>query len=332
MDQAEAEGLIRSGVRVTRQQVTIAKSAVIRATRGGSPAATLHLLDVVVRDAGITIPAQLVLHPSADPATAVKAIAGGFSWKLAAIEAIWALAGSGALIVSGTQVFTPSIGYTTVPPSGGGGHSGGLTLNELSFPFPSDVRRAPSLAESKDLYLSDPDLYLGLALGISSMHAEISDALREAVKCFRADLFTAAGAMLGKASEGAWLELGDSLLAAAPAHQDTTFKNQKAILENPRDGTAKKIEAVLTIYSKQDVFAALQDKTGISPKELKDAALWSETLRDARNTLHFLHAPATPNTYDKVAVLLLSAAQPLRTLYKLRDAAIAHAPTPSGTP
>jgi hypothetical protein len=127
-------------------------------------------------------------------------------------------------------------------------------------------------------------------------------------------------------------ELGDSLLAAAPAHQDTASRNRKAILGNPRDGAAKKIEAVLTIYSKQDIFAALHDKTGISPSKLKDAALWSETLRDVRNTLHFLHAPATPNTYDEVAVLLLSAAQPLRTLYKLRDAAIAHAPTPSGSP
>jgi hypothetical protein len=68
-------------------------------------------------------------------------------------------------------------------------------------------RRPPSHRGDDDAYLVEPSLYLDV-LSIPTMHAELQEALAEAVRCFRAKLYTAGVAMLGKASEGAWLELG----------------------------------------------------------------------------------------------------------------------------
>jgi len=320
LDINEAQGAIRALVNVTPQRVVIAKAVIIRSIGGGAASAQ-SLLQAVVRAADVVIPEQLILHSSVDVTVAVRAIAEGFSWKLAAIEAICSLVGSGALIADSNHwSFNASVGWTTVAPGGGSGTSSGFDFPELSFPVPGNVRRAPSLARAEDLYLSDPDLYLNM-LAIPSMHADIQAALREAIRCFRAELWLAAVAMLGKASEGGWIELGTSLLAAAGPARSAMFAKQRDALDDPMMGPAKKIESVLTIFDRQDVFKPLTEASGIKNTQLRATAQWSDTVRDSRNTLHFLVSAATPNTYDKVGVLLLGGAQPFRTLYALKAVA-----------
>jgi hypothetical protein len=153
------------------------------------------------------------------------------------------------------------------------------------------------------------------------MHREVSAAFREAVQCFRYELFTAAVTMLGKASEGAWLELGASLLASVPAGQESRFGKQKAVLEDPMIGTFRKIQAVLAIYDPQDVFRSVEQASGIKLQELRSVAVWSDAVRDSRNTIHFGVAAATPNTYEKIAALLIGAVSNVRVLYRLKEAA-----------
>jgi hypothetical protein len=218
-----------------------------------------------VKASGIVIPEQLVLHSSVDLAAAIKATADGLSWKLATIEAICSLVGNGVLIAGGKfWTLRAAIGFTTVPPGGGSGHSSGIDWPELSFPCPSDVRLAPSLREERDQFLADPDLYLN-TLAIANMHPDIDAALRQAVKCFRAELFLAAVAMLGKVSEGSWIELGAAILASAAPGHASTFSKQRDVLDDPMTGTAKKIDAVIKMYERQDIFKPIIDKTGIRP-------------------------------------------------------------------
>jgi hypothetical protein len=203
---------------------------------------------------------------------------------------------------------------------GSGGRSGGWSFEELTIPVPTQVRRAPSTIGSNDQFLAEPDLYLH-TLGIPNMHAEVASSFREAVRCFRHELFTAALTMLGKASEGAWLELGESLLAYVPSNQQSVFSKQRAVLEDPMMGTFRKIEAVLTLFDRQDIFGPVSALSGIKPRELRTVAVWSDSVRDSRNTIHFGVLPATPNTYEKVAALLIGTAPNVRILYRLKEAA-----------
>ena len=59
------------------------------------------------------------------------------------------------------------------------------------------------------------------------------------------------------------------------------------MLEDPMIGTFKKIEAVLAIYDHQDVFRPVAQASGIRLQELRSVAVWSDAVRDSRNTIHF---------------------------------------------
>lgn len=315
MNESDAQKLIREWTHVTRQQVVIAKGIIAR--ESGSQSLTSALVDAVLKGNSATIPQKIILHPSVDPTPALKGASVGLSWFLAAKEAVWSLIHNGVLLAIGDlHRSSLSIGWTTVIP-GGGGTSSGWSFDDLDIPIPSSVRRVPSIAATNEQFLIEPDLYLH-TLGIQGMHADVRSAFQEAVRCFRAELYTAAVAMLGKASEGAWLELGSALLSA---HQGTEFRKQKTILEDPMLGPIKKIEAVLAIFDRQDIFRTISETAGIRPQELRSAAMWSDAVRDSRNTIHFGVEPATPNTYEKVATLLLAAVSNIRILYKLRSAA-----------
>ncbi len=206
---------------------------------------------------------------------------------------------------------------------GSGGNRSGMSFPDLQIPVPARVRRAPSVENLGNLFLSEPDLYLG-SLGIQNIDAEVAAALKEAVTCFRHELFTAAVAMLGKASEGAWIGLGASLLASVPPPQSTSVKKQRDALEDPMMGTMKKIQAVIQLYERHDLFSVVYSVSDIKPPELRGVQVWSDQVRDSRNTIHFGVAPATPNTYEKVAALLLGVALNLKVSYLVKAAADAH--------
>jgi len=318
MNESEARKIILDRTLVTPQRVVIAKAIILNACQKTS--STDDLIAAVLKANDVTIPKQVVIHPNVDSMPALLYAGDALSWSLAAKEAIWSLIHAGYLIpMADLHGSAPSIGWTTVIP-GSGGTSSGWSFDEFTIPVHSRVRRAPSSVGSNDQFLAEPDLYLH-TLGIPNMHAEVASAFREAVKCFRHELFTAALTMLGKASEGAWLELGASLLAYVPSSQQTSFSKQRAVLEDPMMGTFRKIEAILTVFDRQDIFGPVSALSGIKPKELRIVTVWSDSVRDSRNTIHFGVSPTTPNTYEKVAALLIGAAPSVRILYHIKEAA-----------
>lgn len=313
MDPIEAQKFILEESKVTPQHVSVAKALIMSACTGLS--SSEDLVHFVCKANGVALPHQIVFDRNVDPIPALTAAAHALSWTAAAKEAILSLVHGGYLIAMGAnQELTPSIQWTT------GGQSSGWRFEELAIPVPSPVRRSPSQSGSKDLFLAEPDLYLN-TFDIPSMHADVASALREAVLCFRHELFSAAVAMLGKASEGAWLELGGSLLKSLKPDQRSAVKKQQEDLENPMAGTLKKITAVQALFRRQDFFGDLSDQSGVKPNELQIVATWSDSVRDSRNVVHFGVSPATPNTYEKAAVLLLAAVPYLRILYRIKAAA-----------
>lgn len=312
----EARDLIRARITVTPQRVTIAKAIILELAK------TISSSDELIRQLlsanGSAIPRPVILHESVDSMVAVVAAGDALSWRLAGAEAIWSLIHSGMLLpLSEPRGDAISIDWTTVVP-GSGGVSAGWRFEETRLPVPDSVRRAPSLDGADGQFLAEPDLYLN-SLGIPTMHDDVASSFREAVKCFRAELYTASIAMLGKASEGSWLELGDALLSAAPDEEQQKYSKQRNVLEDPMAGPFRKIEAVLAVYEHQELFAPVAKATGIRPKELRVAAVWSDAVRDSRNTIHFGAQAALPNTYEKLAALLIGAAPHIKTLYQVRD-------------
>ncbi|HMV06514.1 MAG TPA: hypothetical protein PKA30_13310 [Accumulibacter sp.] len=318
MNQSEAELAIRNGVNVTRQRVLIAKAIIFSAaTRSIS---SEELITRVLKANDISLPATVVIHESVDTASTVRTVIESLSWRLAASEAIWSLIHGGFLFpLSEARGNAPSIGWTTVIP-GSGGMSAGWTFDEFVLPVPGQVRRAPSAKEGTDEFLSEPDLYMH-SLGVANMHPDVASSFHEAVKCFRTELFTAALAMLGKASEGAWLELGASLLRIVPSSDEAKYSKQRGILEDPMMGPLRKVEAVLTVYDHQELFGPLAKACGVRLQDLRTVAIWSDAVRDSRNTIHFGVTPATLNTYEKLAALLIGAVPHVRMIYRVKEGA-----------
>jgi hypothetical protein len=112
--------------------------------------------------------------------------------------------------------------------------------------------------------VSDERVWVGQKL--VALHVDVDAAVRESVRCFRHQLYTASLAMLGKASEGAWLELGGSLLRVAGlALSASTFKKQHDVLEDPMLGPLKKIGAVLQMYgASRDTASRTRDGATVS--------------------------------------------------------------------
>lgn len=318
MNPAEAEIEIRTRVAVTHQMVILAKAIAINAAR--STCTADDLIGEVLKKNAINSPMQVVVHESVDMEATVKAVADSISWRLAACEAIWSLIHEGLLFALDTPSGSaPSISWTTVIP-GSGGQSAGWRFEEFYLPVPRQLRRAPSANGGPNQFLAEPDLYLN-SLGVVNMHPDVASAFYESVKCFRNELFTAALAMLGKASEGAWLELGSALIKFLPSQEEAKFLKQRSVLEDPMMGTVRKIDAVLQIFDHQEVFRAISKSSGVKLQDLRSVAVWSDAVRDSRNTIHFGVTPLTPNTYEKLAALLIGAVPYVRMLYSVKGAA-----------
>ena len=318
MNQQAVYKLICERVSVTPQRVVLAKGIILNTA--GKENDSDRIIAKVLKANGVEMPHTVVIHPSVDPMPAIIAASESMSWRVASAEAIWSLIHHGFLVpMAQPQGQAPTLSWTTVVP-GSGGESSGWTFDSFFLPYPACVKRAPSLEGASNQFLAERDLYLS-TMNVPNMHRDISDAFREAVKCFRYELFTSAITMLGKASEGAWLELGSSLITAVPQGQEQKFRKQKAQLEDPMEGTLKKIKAVITVYEQQDVFETIARASGIRLEELRSVAIWSDAVRDSRNTIHFGVHPSTPNTYEKVSALLIGAVPHIRVLYRLKDSA-----------
>jgi hypothetical protein len=227
---------------------------------------------------------------------AILAASESMSGRVASAEAIWSLIHHGFLVpMAQPQGQAPTLSWTTVV-TGSGGESSSWTFDSFFLPYPACVKRAPSLQGASNQLLAERDLYLS-TISVQNMHRDISDAFREAVKCFRYELFTSAITMLGKASEGAWLELGGSLITAVPQDQEHKFRKQKARLEDPMEGTFNKIKAVITVYEQQDVFEAIARASGIRLEELGTGAVCLHLASDF--CARFWHSAGMPTRPSK---------------------------------
>ncbi|NQU96088.1 MAG: hypothetical protein HQ548_00400 [Chloroflexi bacterium] len=70
----------------------------------------------------------------------------------------------------------------------------------------------------------------------------------------------------------------------------------------------------------RDELELTRKRSGVSTTNLNETADWTDSVRTARNAIHFGVRPTVPNTYEKAAVMLLLAIDHLPRLYAIRNA------------
>lgn len=316
MRESEAFSLLEGLIQVTPQQVTIAKSFILK----NFDFQTSKIIEKFLLAVEAKIPDKIVIHDTAETEAMIKHAAEGISWTLACCEAIWGLISANMIIPSNLDLnhVLKTLPWTTVVP-GSGGTSSGWQLDHLSIPIPRTVLLPRSISSNANQFLSDPDLFLH-SLDINGIHKEVDESLREAVLCFKHGLFLACLAMLGKASEGAWIELGLDLSKSIPQSAPIKAEKVRDKFEDPFIGIGKKIVEILKLYERTDIFSDLQSKSGVKVQDLRNAVIWSDAVRESRNSVHYGVKPSMPNSYEKVAALLIGAVPHLRLIFRIIEA------------
>jgi len=306
---------LESQIRVTPQQVTIAKGYIINHFDSD----TSRVIKGFLKSVEAAGPEKLVIHLTIDTEESIRSVAQTLSWTLAGCEAIWSLISSGLLVPAGSDLssLVPNVSYTTVVQ--GSGSTGGLNLDYLYLPVPTSILLPPSISRGERQTLTDPDLFLH-SLEIANIDKEVEESLRESVRCFKHELFLACLAMLGRASEGAWIELGLTLCGIAPSTAPINVKKIKEKLEDPFVGIGKKILETAQLYQRADIFDSLHKACGVKPQDLNNVIVWADAVRESRNSVHYGAEPSMPNTYEKIAALLIGGVPHLRLLYRIRAA------------
>lgn len=289
-------------VQPTRQKVVLMKGALMK----------FGALDPALKDVDAQRPESIILHPDVDVTNQVKAASRWISFTLAGCQALWELVYAGIFILDSEHVtpFEPNLTWTTVYKNSGG-QSGSWQFQRLKSSYPSHVR--PTLVSDSGQVFADPDLYLS-RIAIPNWQPEIGKAVRDSVLCFRNDLFTPCLVMLGKASEGAWIELGVTL-AAFVGLSDSKVQRFVDELNGPETGFAKKMRSIMTfVESRSVVLGDILRAVGVTLHDLRMAMLWSDSLRDVRNTVHHGVRSFAEPTYETAVTLLMSGIPHLKTL------------------
>lgn len=261
----------------------------------------------------------VIVHPSRDLDAATARVARWIAAQRALAAALWALIGSGDLVPvgafsEGRAIF---VSWTTVIP-GSGGDSSGWNFGGLPV-LPQGVEPTRGLPADPDLYLRD--------LGEFNLDATVVESLRQAVACFRADLFLPAQVMLGRAIEGAWITTGVALARSpvAPAHAAKVGDELEA-------GSVPlvKIPGRVRSLATDLAYAPFLKAAGVTREDLERADVWTDVLRRARNAVHHGAEAAPAATWETTTALLMGIGAHLRVLNALATAAVGAVPDGQG--
>lgn len=315
MNKDEARQHIEDQISITHQMLVIAKSFIVKNLQS-SPE---KMVKVFLNSMGLKYPNEFAFPGSFDDEFALKETAKTLSWAFTVGEALWQLIHSDIIIP--TEYLNVRILPSSIRVSSEGGQSStSWSFSKFNMSLPTGLFLSRLYQCSAYQPLSDCDLYLK-ELDIEELSPDIETALIEAVRCFRHELYLACLAMLGKASEGAWIELGLALADCIPEGNSYKSEKQKEKLISPYTGIGKVIGDVLKLYSNSQLPQEIVKNSEVRPKELQNVAIWADTVRESRNSIHYGVEPQMRNCYEKVAALLMGAVPHFRILFLVKASA-----------
>jgi hypothetical protein len=296
MHKEEATEKIKASVRVTREDVTRAKAFTLQSTE--SDVATLA--DQWLQAQNYTAPKDIFLE-SVEVVETVALIARSYSLRMALYQAVWELSNAGEVLMAGS----PSLwkGSVTWRTSHGGG---GLELDQINCSFPTRIQKPPLTSE----LALDVDIFLQ-GLDCTSLHEGIREAVEQSLRCFHRGLYLPAIAMLTAGAEATWHECGTAVA--------TKLANQTLhAIMNDQYASLSKTVAALRKTLESPAGKPLLKAASLNAPLIADAELWTITLRDRRNALHWTKAKSFVAQHSDTAALLLGAPIHLGTLEALR--------------
>jgi hypothetical protein len=285
MHEQEATKEVTSAISVTREDIARAKHFLLQ-TQGGK---TDDLADRWVQEQNLTLPSKIDGDAS-NIADVLANVARGISLRLALYQAVAELVSACELIASGPPTnWRPRMDYYYR-------RQGGGLQPKIVCSFPLTVELPPLRNQpttDTDIFLQGPN--------VATLHDGIKEAIEQALVCFRRGLYMPATAMLAAGVEATWTECGESVMS------DTFSSISKIVTE-----TCKALE--------QPDGKNLLKGAGQHISKVNEAQVWTDTLRDRRNALHWGKAKSFVADHSETATLLMAAPQHLGTLEAIRGA------------
>ena len=284
--------------------------AFARAQTGSPMINTWDLVPAFRAAEGSPTPDALDISTPESEQQAIDTWAAYASRYVAIVEATWRLIHEGHFLRTASDLNAVPIEFSYRSRR----QSGGLTprpIEQMHLPQRLIVAPSRTLGKTRPAFIRPEELLSPMAE--ADAHTDVMEAAKDALECFRARLFRPAIVLLGKAAEGAWTELCLSLSECAG-----DAKTEVEI----RDGELRFRQIVRRcrdLYTRAEL-ASARKESRVSISDLNETADWTDSVRGARNAIHFGVRPAVPNTYEKAAVMLLLAVEHLARLYTARQA------------
>jgi hypothetical protein len=297
MQEQEATKQLEGAVRVTREDIARGKSYLLEA--GGGK--TDELADQWLKEQGLTNPRAIDADAPNMPDVLAN-IARAFNMRLALYQAAWELVAAGELIPADSSAsWQPVIDFKTQR------YGGGLTPN-ISCAYPVRMERPPLVSEPP----TDPDIFLQ-GVSCKTLDPGIREAIEQALGCFRRGLYMPATVMLAAAAEATWTECG---IAVAKKLVNTKLEG---VVNDPLASISKKVTEIRKTLEHANGKALLKT-AGLHIAKVTDAEVWTTTLRDRRNALHWGKAKSFIADHAETGTLLMVAPLHLGTLEAIRAA------------
>lgn len=319
----QIEKEIKDRILIDQHKVIVAKNFIMNE---GDIIDVATSLDKFTKSQGYPLITEVVVHESVSIEEQIQQVSDYISWYVAFSQGILDLIHSGYLNPISQQLYPCSgnlyIRWTTVV-GNSGGMSSSWSFNEYIVFVPAKVKKSLVRGQEHGFTLFDVDLFIS-NLDINNAHAEVIEALSDAIACFKKELYRPSLTMLGKAAEGAWIELGLSLTDYAIAKGiDVEKNNQLKEKLMGQDSFVYKVDKVISLYSShyKDWFNEIRLITNIQPVHLQEIRIWTDVVREARNAIHFGAKLNSENNYEKTAMILLASISHFKTLYYLKQVA-----------
>lgn len=301
MSPDEAGKYIMQALKPHRDEVARAKQAILHYVNlfAGK---TDRMFDHWLHEQGIEVPKEVETDaPGCEES--LTTVARGYSLRMAFYQAVWELIGAGELVaVNPSTRWQPSLEYRT--PHG----RGGISLKQVGCSYPMVVERPPLVSDIP----TDPDIFLN-GISCDTLHSGILVAIEQSLSCFRRGLYMPATAMLAAAAEATWIECGSAVATKlADAKLEVLIQDQYASISRKVRDTRKALA--------NDKAKALLKAAGQSVGRVDDAELWTTTLRERRNALHWSKSKSFIVDHSGTASLLMAVPQHVETLESIRNA------------
>lgn len=295
MSPEEAAAHVHAVLSVTREDIARAKNWLV--LQPGSN--TLGMAEEWLREQDL-VEVKDVNTDSADCEEILTRIARAFSVHLAFFQAVNELVSAAELFAAGSVTrWEPHINYRTP-------HMGGGIPIKVRCSVPDKIER-PSLPSSIPV---DPDIFLK-GIDSKALHSGILEAIEQALTCFRRGLYMPATAMLAAAVEGAWTECGTAI---AKKLGDSKVE---VLMNDPYIGFSRVVIETYKLCETVNGKALLKTASRGVP-DVRNAEVWTTTLRERRNALHWGKAKSFVADHSETGTLLMAAPQHLGTLEAIR--------------